>query len=153
MLILLSETDTAALGAALALQARKGDIIALHGPLGAGKTTLARSFIRAFTGSDEEVVSPTFTLVQVYEAAAAHIWHFDLYRLDNPDDALELGFEEALAAGISLIEWPERLGALLPKKRLDVTLSSVGDARHAQLSGDSAWAERIAEVSKHVGGT
>src|SRR4051812_13695997 len=110
MLTLASEHDTAALGAALAAEARPGDVIALVGPLGAGKTTLARGFIQKRAGADEEVVSPTFTLVQTYEAPDAVIWHFDLYRLNDPEEALELGFEEALAAGISLIEWPERLG-------------------------------------------
>ena len=153
MLALASENDTLALGAALAVHARRGDVITLVGPLGAGKTTLARGFIRKLTSPDEEVASPTFTLVQVYDATIAPIWHFDLYRLDNADDALELGFEEALATGISLIEWPERLGSLLPTTRLEVTLSSVGQGRQAHLSGGPAWVERIAELSKYVSGT
>ena len=143
MIILASEKETAALGAALAMQARRGDVIALYGPLGAGKTTLARGFIQKITDSDEEVVSPTFTIVQIYDAADVPIWHFDLYRLHNPDDAMELGFEEALATGISVIEWPERLGNLLPAARLDVILSSVGDKRQAELSG---WTDRLAAI-------
>jgi len=150
MLTLDSEKDTLALGAILAAQARRGDVIALSGPLGAGKTTLARGFIQALADRDEEVVSPTFTLVQVYDTKAAPIWHFDLYRLNTADDVLELGFEEALATGISLIEWPERLGGLLPAARLDVVLSSAGSGRTAELSGGPAWAERIAAVSKYV---
>lgn len=147
MLTLASEKDTVALGAALAAAARRGDVIALRGPLGAGKTTLARGFIQKIVGSDEEVVSPTFTLVQVYDTAGVPIWHFDLYRLDKPEDAWELGFEEALATGISVIEWPERLGALLPAARLDVVLSSKGDKRQAELSG---WTDRLAAL-RNVG--
>ena len=150
MLDLPTEEHTLKLGAALAMQPRRGDVIALSGPLGAGKTTLARGFIRHLTSDDEEVVSPTFTLVQVYEAPAAPIWHFDLYRLTKADEALELGLEEALATGISLIEWPERLGALLPAASLNVALSVRGEYRQAVLSGGPAWAERIAAVSKHV---
>ena len=150
MITLASEKDTLALGAALATQTRRGDVIALAGPLGAGKTTLARGFIQKLTTGDEEVVSPTFTLVQVYDTADVPIWHFDLYRLTKADDALELGFAEAFATGISLIEWPERLGALLPAASLNVALSVRGEYRQAVLSGGPAWAERIAAVSKHV---
>ena len=158
MLTLTSEKDTLALGAALAAQARRGDVIALSGPLGVGKTTLARGFIRALTDGDEEVVSPTFTLVQVYDAGGAPVWHFDLYRLNSPDDVTELGFEEALATGISLVEWPERMGRLLPASRLDVALSIVGsglpgEGRSARLTGDAAWTDRISAVRRHVSGT
>lgn len=153
MLVLTSEKDTAALGAALAMQARRGDVIALVGPLGAGKTTLARGFIQKLAGNDEEVVSPTFTLVQVYDTADLPIWHFDLYRLNNAGDALELGFEEALASGISLVEWPERLGALLPASCLRVELSSLGLSRQARLSGGPTWTERIAAVENYVSRT
>ena len=153
MITLASEKDTLALGAALATQTRRGDVIALAGPLGAGKTTLARGFIQKLTTGDEEVVSPTFTLVQVYDTADVPIWHFDLYRLTKADDAQELGFAEAFATGISLIEWPERLGALLPTARLEVALSSRGSGRQADLSGGPGWAERIAKLSKYVSGT
>jgi tRNA threonylcarbamoyladenosine biosynthesis protein TsaE len=151
MLTLASEHDTAALGAALAAQAKRGDVIALVGPLGAGKTTLARGFIQHLCGADEEVVSPTFTLVQTYDTPETTVWHFDLYRLNDPEEALELGFEEALSAGISLIEWPERLGAYLPPSCLTVALSAAGDARQATLSGGAGWTARIATVMKHVG--
>ncbi|MEA2755392.1 MAG: tRNA threonylcarbamoyladenosine biosynthesis protein TsaE, partial [Aliidongia sp.] len=97
------------------------DIIALGGTLGMGKTAFARGFIQHLTGA-EEVPSPTFTLVQSYDFPAGTIWHFDLYRLNRPEDVWELGFEDALEAGILLIEWPERLGALLPARRLDLAL-------------------------------
>lgn len=132
---------TADLGAMLAGMAQPGDVIALWGDLGAGKTELARSFIRAELGPDEEVPSPTFTLVQTYDFPKAMVWHFDLYRLESPDDVFELDMEEAMATGICLIEWPERMGPYLPAKRLDVQLSLDGEARQAELIG---WEDRLA---------
>src|SRR5580692_7817201 len=107
------ETATAALAARIAAVAAPADIIALKGDLGAGKTAFARAFIRA-CGNQDEVPSPTFTLVQVYDARPTAIWHFDLYRIRAPEEAWELGIEDAFITGISLIEWPERLRALLP---------------------------------------
>lgn len=123
---------TRALARRLAAVARPGDVLALIGTLGLGKTELARAFIQALSGPDEEVPSPTFTLVQLYDGTAGTIWHFDLYRLARPDDVWELGFEDALGGGILLIEWPDRLGPLLPRRRLDLTL----------LPGDEAGARR-----------
>lgn len=145
-----SERDTVVLGAALARLLAPGDVLALHGPLGAGKTTLARGFITALTQVDEDVVSPTFTLVQVYDAETAPIWHFDLYRLTQVQDVFELGWEEALSGGISVVEWPERLGALLPLNRLDVVLSSTPgtNERRAAVRGGAQWKNRIADM-KH----
>lgn len=118
---------TQALAARLAAASRPGDVIALSGPLGAGKTVFARGFVRALAGPDEEVPSPTFTLAELYDTPSGTVWHLDLYRLDSPDEVWELGFEEALRARAVLIEWPERLGALLPARRLAVALSE-GDA-------------------------
>ena len=123
-------------------------IIALKGELGAGKTVLARAFIRA-RGNPEEVPSPTFTLVQIYDAITTQIWHFDLYRLRTPGDAWELGIEDAFTSGISLIEWPERLGSLLPERRLEVSLS-YGDnsaARRALLDPSKEWQSRLALIA------
>ncbi|MCA1908131.1 MAG: tRNA (adenosine(37)-N6)-threonylcarbamoyltransferase complex ATPase subunit type 1 TsaE, partial [Magnetospirillum sp.] len=119
---LADEAATAALGHQLASLARPGDVIALHGTLGMGKSTLARAFIRALTSQDEDVPSPTFTLVQMYEGANGDLWHFDLYRLDKPEDAFELGIEDAFVDGVSLIEWPDRLGRLMPRQRLEIHL-------------------------------
>lgn len=144
-----AEADTRALGCVLARHVRPGDVIALEGGLGAGKTTLARGFIQHLTGTEEEVVSPTFTLVQLYETGIAPIWHFDLYRLQKPMDALELGLEDALAEGILLIEWPERLGPLLPQRRLEVALSlGLQNGRDAGLAGDPSWQARLKEISR-----
>jgi tRNA threonylcarbamoyladenosine biosynthesis protein TsaE len=143
------EAATLALGAALAALVRRGDVIALWGDLGAGKTTLARGLIRALpavageAAAEEEVPSPTFTLVQVYERRPAPVWHFDLYRLETPEEAWELGIEEAFADAIALIEWPERLAGLLPEGRLDVSLAFANGGRRARLDGGRAWADRL----------
>ena len=127
------ERATDQLGATLATRLRIGDIIGLKGELGAGKTTLARAILRAAAEDARLIVpSPTFTLVEVYETPRGSFWHFDLYRLETPEQVFELGWEEALAEGISIIEWPERLGPLLPK-HLSVTLEVDGDGRRALL--------------------
>ena len=124
---------------------RTGDVIGLAGDLGSGKTTLARALIAALSGRDREVPSPTFTLVQTYDCGALTVWHFDLYRIERPADVFELGFEDALADGVTLVEWPERLGTLMPADHLMVTLvqGRTPDARVARLTGGGAWAERL----------
>ncbi len=149
---LADEAATQAFAAALAPLTGPGDIIALFGDLGTGKTAFARAFVRALCDAEEEVPSPTFTLVQLYDGPAATIWHFDLYRLERPEDALELDIEEAFAEGISLIEWPDRLAGWLPAERLDITLSrgASATARRLSLTGHGGWAARIEELSKHV---
>lgn len=112
-----------ALGRRLAECCRPGDAIALKGDLGAGKTTLARAFIRHAMGSDVEVASPTFTLVQNYSAPSGELYHFDLYRLEKPGDLHEIGLEDALDNGICLIEWPDLAEQLLPIERITVTIA------------------------------
>ncbi len=131
----------------LAALAKPGDAIALCGDLGVGKTEFARAFIRHLTDADEEVPSPTFTLVQTYEGASGDIWHFDLYRIEQPEEALELGLEDALHDAIVLIEWPEKLGALIPRHRLDVRLSVTKGKHHrqAELVAHGDWMERLRE--------
>lgn len=139
---------TEGLGAALADVVRPPDVLALHGDLGAGKTTLARGLIRRLMRDPELAVpSPTFTLVEVYDTPAGPLWHFDLYRLNVPDDAWELGIEQAFTEAVSLIEWPERLGALLPAERLDVSLSVDGVRRRATLSGPATWRPRLSGLA------
>ena len=139
------ETATAALAARISALAASADVIALKGDLGTGKTTFARAFIRARGARDEEVPSPTFTLVQVYELVPTAIWHFDLYRLQSSEEAWELGIEDAFSGGISLIEWPERLGPLLPERRLEITLAfgDRPDARQALLEPGTVWQARL----------
>jgi len=140
-----SEDDTRALGARLAKHLKRGDVIALHGDLAAGKTTLARGLIQALLGPDEEVPSPTYTLVQAYDAPDFPVWHFDLYRLEDPAGVLELGWEDT-QTGVALIEWPERAGHYLPAGRLDVFLEISGEARRARLEpAGEGWQERLDE--------
>ena len=122
-----------------------GDIIALSGNLGTGKSAFSRALIRTLGGMNLEVPSPTFTLVQIYELPAFDLWHFDLYRLEDPQDALELDIEDAFATGVSLIEWPEQLGPYLPAARLDLhfSFSKTATARRARLHCSKGWANRL----------
>lgn len=134
------------LAQSLARVAKPGDVIALLGDLGAGKTEFARAFIRALTDPDEDVPSPTFTLVQTYQGDGSEIWHFDLYRLQNPEEIFELGIEEALTEAISLIEWPEHMGAYIPRDRLEVYLSVTKGKNHRQAEltpHNTDWSERL----------
>lgn len=141
------EAATRALGARLAPVLRPGDIVALWGDLGAGKSTLARGLIQGAMGEEIEVPSPTFTLVQIYELPDHDLWHMDLYRLDDAEDVFELGVEDAFVEAASLIEWPGRMGAYLPLFRLDIHLEQLGDARQAVLSAPPGeWHNRLREV-------
>lgn len=135
-----------ALGARIADLVRPGEAVCLWGPLGAGKSTLARGLVRALTSPEEEVPSPTFTLVQAYEGRLAAA-HFDLYRLKSPDEAHELGLDEALDVGVAVIEWPQRLEGALPPDRLDVEIAipEDGDGRLVRVRGQGAWADRDLE--------
>jgi tRNA threonylcarbamoyladenosine biosynthesis protein TsaE len=142
------EIATAAFAARIAAVAAPSDIIALKGDLGSGKTTFARAFVRA-RGNQDEVPSPTFTLVQVYDVGSTAIWHFDLYRIRAPEEAWELGIEDAFVAGISLIEWPERLGPLLPQRRLELSFA-FGDepgARRIAIDPGKDWESRLAMIA------
>jgi tRNA threonylcarbamoyladenosine biosynthesis protein TsaE len=136
------EAATARLGAALAGALNVGEAICLTGPLGAGKSTLARALIRARTTPDEDVPSPTFTLVQFYEGDGLPLAHFDLYRLTSPDEAYEIGLDEALEDGAAIIEWPQRLEGRLPPHRLDIDIVLDGAARRARLTPHGAWEGR-----------
>lgn len=140
---LVNDAATRTLGARLATLLRVGDVVALHGDLGAGKTTLTRGLVQALCGADEEVPSPTYTLVQSYEGPEFPIWHFDLYRMNTPDEVMELGWDET-QEGVALIEWPERAGRHLPSVRLDLTLEMVGEQRRARLEpvGED-WQKRL----------
>jgi tRNA threonylcarbamoyladenosine biosynthesis protein TsaE len=146
-LALTDEAATARLARAVARRARPADVILLAGPYGAGKTAFARAFLRAATGDPDLVVpSPSFTLVQTYALPdGVEVWHYDLWRIAGEDELVELGWDEA-RAGIALVEWPERLGALAPPDALTITLAPVpgdADARLATLTG---WPDRLAEL-------
>jgi tRNA threonylcarbamoyladenosine biosynthesis protein TsaE len=137
---------THALAARLAALLRAGDAVLLEGPLGAGKSELARAVLRAAAGDPAlEVPSPTFTLVQSYDLPAGPAHHFDLYRLDGPAGLDELGWDEA-REGIVLVEWPDRLGALAPAEALRIALAPMEaeDARRARLSG---WDARLGALA------
>ncbi len=138
--------DTARLGRWLADCLRPGDTVLLQGPIGSGKSHLARSVIQAWLGRPEEVPSPTFTLVQTYGEGAAEIWHADLYRLSHPDEVIELGLDDAFGRAICLIEWPERLGSAVPVSALRITFAGDGEGRRVGLTGSADWAERLARI-------
>ena len=132
------EAATAALGAFLAPRLSAGDCLLLEGPIGAGKSHLARALIRERLGRFEDIPSPTFTLVQTYDAGDVEIWHADLYRLSHPDEVLELGLEEAFSKAICLVEWPDRLGGHVPRDALRLRLAVDGDGRKATVRGGGA---------------
>jgi tRNA threonylcarbamoyladenosine biosynthesis protein TsaE len=144
---------TEAFGRRLATALRRGDVVALKGGLGVGKTTLARAIVAGLAPEQGDVPSPTFTLVQTYPVTLgdgpAELWHFDLFRLERPDQVYELGIEDAVAEGVSLIEWPELAAGLLPKEQvLTVELQIIaGQARRATLTGGAAWRDRLARLS------
>jgi len=147
---------TARLGFLLADKLRGGDVIALSGPLGAGKSVLARGLIMAQCPHETDIPSPTFTLVQTYEPdGGVPLMHFDLYRLDSADDALDLGIEDAFVEAVCLVEWPERLGPWLPRGALRITLTpdaAMQEIRVATLEGGARWQPVLTEIGTLAGG-
>lgn len=126
-----NEAQTALYAQLWAEAAQNGDIFTLNGPLGAGKTAFARAFIRHLMGAEIDVPSPTFTLLQHYDSAKAPLWHFDLYRLQDPEEIYEIGWEEAISDGILLVEWAQRLGTLLPQRHIEINITPTGtESRH-----------------------
>lgn len=147
-----SEAQTTALAQAIAPHLGARDVLALWGEIGAGKSHFARALIRArlnAVGRDEDVPSPTFTLVQTYDAGDLQIWHTDLYRLTNPDEVLELGLDEAFETALCLVEWPDRLGTDLPARALHLCLEPGADdnARLLSIRSDATdWTARLAPI-------
>lgn len=144
-MMLADEAAMARLGAAIAQALQPGEAVCLSGPLGAGKSTLARALVRALTTPEEDVPSPTFTLVQFYDGPRLKITHFDLYRLTSADEAYEIGLDEALDDGAAVIEWPERLEGALPADRLDVEIALMNTGREARLTPHGGWKGRRIE--------
>ena len=123
---------------------RQGDLITFEGELGVGKTTVARQIIRTLSERPtEEVPSPTFNLVLIYAFPRLTIWHFDLYRIEAPEETWEIGLEDALAEGIALVEWPDRLGSYLPEDRIDIGLTYDGGGRAAEVTGRGTLEDRV----------
>ncbi|MBS0271900.1 MAG: tRNA (adenosine(37)-N6)-threonylcarbamoyltransferase complex ATPase subunit type 1 TsaE [Proteobacteria bacterium] len=126
----------------IASQLHLRDVILLKGELGVGKSVFARAVIKALCGQETEVPSPTFTLVQTYQAPHLTLWHFDLYRLKHPEEVYELGIEEAYAHGVSLIEWPERLGNFLPKDYIEIEFTH-GSHENERILSLKGWDNRF----------
>ena len=142
MIRLVGPETTAALGVRIASLLRPGDVVALYGDLGAGKTTLARGILEGL-GHEGDVASPTFPIVQPYEELPLPVWHVDLYRIDDLDEIEELALDEALEEGVLLIEWPERLGSRLWPHALRLVLKREGEgARALTAQVPAAWGKR-----------
>ena len=140
---LADEDATADLAAQLAQRLKVGDALLLEGEIGAGKSAFARALIRARLGRMEDVPSPTFRLVQTYEDDAGDIWHCDLYRLTHPEEALELGLDEAFETAICLIEWPDRLGEVAPAGALTLAFEARQHNHNVVVRGPETWADRL----------
>ncbi|SDI77113.1 tRNA (adenosine(37)-N6)-threonylcarbamoyltransferase complex ATPase subunit type 1 TsaE [Aliiruegeria lutimaris] len=148
---------TAQLGAHLARLLQPGDCLLLSGPIGAGKSHLARAAIRCLMEENgeasEDIPSPTYTLVQTYPAGDTELWHADLFRLTDPSEVMELGLDEGLESGICFIEWPDRLGSEVPGDALTVELSDRGQGRRAVLRGpEIRWRNRLLRVENAMKG-
>lgn len=144
-----SAVDTAAFGARLGELLKPGMVLLLYGDLGAGKTCFAGGIIRAL-GVDEHVTSPTFTLVNEYDGTLP-VAHFDLYRLDDPEELFDIGFEEYLdGRWVVLIEWPERAGGYLPANYLKIAITGTGDERQITLEPLGVEYAGIDEEMKNV---
>ena len=134
--ILKSESDTIELAVKIAMQIKKGSIVTLNGDLGTGKTFFCRHIIKCLCGTDTKVVSPTFNLLQIYQAKNFEIYHFDLYRLKHLEEIYELGIEEALAGHVCLIEWPSIIDNILPQDTISIEMSIIDtNTRLVKISG------------------
>lgn len=152
-LTLRSPDETARLAARIAPGLRPGDCLLLAGPIGAGKTHFARHLIQSILKLPEDVPSPTFTLVQVYDTRAGELWHADLYRLNSTGEIEELGLVDAFEQAICLVEWPDRLGPLAPPHALRVRFSADApddEVRHVELDwSDPKWSRLMRESPEH----
>jgi len=150
-----TEAETARLAHRLAPHLRPGDLVALSGDLGAGKSAFARAVLRAL-GVTGPIPSPTFTLVQSYDLAPgaplASLHHADLYRLAGPEEVVELGLDDLLADGALLVEWPARGAGVLPAPTLEITLTALddADARQIVIKGTGRWMPLLPSLAASV---
>ena len=147
-LFLPSETDTTRLGHDLAARLGSGDALLLEGAIGTGKTHLARAIISRLIAMPEDIPSPTYTLVQIYEGRSFPIWHADLYRLGHSSELAELGLTEALDTALVLIEWPDRMPPeMLPPGALRIGLCNEDEGRRITFAGPGDWATRLSDLA------
>jgi tRNA threonylcarbamoyladenosine biosynthesis protein TsaE len=153
-----SPTETIAVGKALGSHLQDGDVVLLHGDLGAGKTTLAKGVASAL-GVDDVVSSPSFSLVNEYDTerpAVSRLFHLDLYRLRDEGDLASIGFDDLVASadGVMLVEWPERAVTALPERFLLIEIETTGsDNRHLRfipIPDDAVWMDRLERLRSHV---
>ena len=122
-----SAAETFEFGRKLGMKAQPGQIICLDGDLGTGKTVLTKG-IAAGLGIDEPVVSPTFTIVQIYEQGRLPLYHFDVYRIDDPDEMEEIGYREYFyGSGVTIIEWSELIADILPQDAVRIRILKNSD--------------------------
>jgi tRNA threonylcarbamoyladenosine biosynthesis protein TsaE len=146
-ILLPAEHDTARFAMRMAAIVKSGDTLLLSGDIGAGKSAFSRAFIRARAGAEIDVPSPTFTLVQTYDVGDVEIWHCDLYRLTHPDEAFELGLDEAFETAICLVEWPDRLGNLAPQGALSLHFEARQNGHAVSFTPDANWADRLSDLN------
>lgn len=141
--------STTLLGARIGQLLEVGDLVLLYGDLGAGKTTMTRGLIQSLTNPDTEIVSPTFTLVQTYPTVKGLIYHYDFYRLPQGDRSSldELGWDDGLMSGITIVEWPDRILDKAPGYALSVTITPCPDgSRHIKCTGGAQWQNRLDQL-------
>ncbi len=144
---LATEQKTVTFAEHIAAKLQPGDTILLEGPIGSGKTAFCRAVIRARLGRMEDVPSPTFTLVQTYDAPDGDIWHCDLYRLTSTDEVFELGLEDAFETAICLVEWPDRLGEDIPTDALSMQFTAEKSGHSVVLTLPDTWQDKLGDIN------
>ncbi len=136
-----NESDSRRLAEAIAANLTGVEVITLSGGLGAGKTTFARALINSMSKKKQDVISPTFNIVQIYDTDIAKVWHYDLYRIKSLSEIAELGLEEAAGNGVVIVEWPEMAGNMMPAANIHIKFdySAFDGGRTAEINCDKKW--------------